>query len=83
MSRAGLVVSVVGGDPVAYSVRASTAAAIRENRFQRIQEFQHRACPWPRPVKSFASWKVSSILQRRQMFSTRVPRAASPGLKQR
>src|ERR1700704_1571951 len=54
----------------AVAVRARTAAAIRENSDQRIQEFQQVTWPWSSPVKPLASWKVSSIRHLRQITST-------------
>ncbi|GAA2123803.1 hypothetical protein [Streptomyces synnematoformans] len=63
---------------VAAVVSARTAETIRENSDQRIQEFQQVTWHWSRPVKPLASWKVSSIFQRRQIISTRVARRTAP-----
>ncbi len=68
---------------VAAAVRARTAAAIRANSDQRIQEFQQVTWPSSRPVKVLPSWKASSIRHLRQITSANWARVTFPGAQQR
>ncbi|MEV6683724.1 hypothetical protein AB0N09_43915, partial [Streptomyces erythrochromogenes] len=67
----------------AAAVRARTAAAIRENSDQRIQEFQQVTWPWSSPVKPLVNWKASSFRHLRQITSTTVASETSSAAQQR